>query len=487
MSRNDLLHGIGVTVATAGIFFLGFYLNPNVPTTFMLTLTVVWCAIRFNMVTTAAHSLLTGAAAVVMTILGYGPVANAGGPEAQSLVAQIFVVVLMVIGLTISLTRRQFFDTIGSLEVSEATLALRADELDLVMSHLEDGVAIIEEGGRIVHTNTAIRTAFGSRPEQPVDRVSGDGERDGQAFHPDGRPLEDADNPLYRALAGEVIDREEYHHIDGEGVSRWLQVSAFPLPHAADTPPRAMIVIRDTTVATNHRESLVSFAGTVAHDLNNPLSVIDGWAEAMEEEFAGSDSPEAAAAASMVQHIRGSVAQARGFISDLLAHTVASDQALECEPVALRNLVKHISATSVGPTNGAAIDTGELLDVWADRVLLRQLLDNLIGNAVKYVARGTTPQILVEAERVDEGWARVMVRDNGIGVPPAHRERIFDTFHRATSNGYAGTGLGLAICKRIIQRHGGHIRVTDNPDGTGSCFEFTLPTSAEALQRATLM
>ena len=248
-----------------------------------------------------------------------------------------------------------------------------------------------------------------------------------------------------------------------------------------------MIVIRDTTAATTHRESLVSFAGTVAHDLNNPLSVIDGWAEALEEDFASSDSPDASRAAPMVQHIRASVRQARGFISDLLAHTVARDQALECELIALRNMVKHIAGTRDRPRHGGDIEAGDMIDVWADRMLLRQALDNLVGNAFKYVERGTVPRVRIEAERVDDGWARIMVRDNGIGVPIADRERVFDSFHRASAPSYQGTGLGLAICKRIIQRHGGNIRVTDNPDGVGSCFEFTLPTTAEALKRATLM
>jgi PAS domain S-box-containing protein len=486
-TRNDVLHTAGIAAVTAGIFVFGFWQNPDVPSTFLLTLTVVWAAVRFGPVVTAAHSLVTGAATVLMTIWGYGPIANIESPETRALLAQVFVVVLMVIGLAIALTRRQFFETIDSLEQSEATLALRANELDLVMSHLEDGVAIIEEGGRIVHTNTAIRTAFGSRPEQPVERMSEGSERAGRAYHPDGRPLADAENPVYRALAGEAIDHEEYHHVDADGVARWLEVSAFPIPHAMNAPARAMIVIRDTTATTTHRESLVSFAGTVAHDLNNPLSVIDGWAEAMEEDFARSDSPDATMAAPMIQHIRASVTQARGFISDLLAHTVARDQALECELIALTNLVKHISGARDRPRNGAEVVAGDLLDVWADRVLLRQVLDNLIGNAIKYVERGTTPRILLEAERVDDGWVRVMVRDNGIGVPPAQRERVFDSFHRAAAENYAGTGLGLAICKRIILRHGGHIQITDNPDGVGSCFEFTLPTSAEALRRATTL
>jgi PAS domain S-box-containing protein len=396
----------------------------------------------------------------------------------------MFVVVLMVTGMTISLIRRQIRETISRLEESEASLAMRADELDLVMSHLEDGIAIIEAGGRVVHANAALLTAFGTRPPRAFEKVPEPHERRGQAFHPDGRPLEDADNPYLRAMKGESVDAEEIHHIDEDGVFRVLEVSAFPVPHPTGAPRRAMIVIRDATAASNYRESLVSFAGTVAHDLNNPLSVIDGWAEALEEDLGSSGSPEATRAVTMVQHIRASVEQARGFIAALLAHSVSRDQALECEQVALRNLVKHIAGTHDRPRAGGEIVAGDLLDVWGDRVLLRQVLDNLIGNAFKYVAPGTSPRVLVEAERLDDGWARVMVRDNGIGVPFTQRERIFETFHRA-SEGYQGTGLGLAICKRIIERHGGTIRVTSNPDGVGSCFAFTLPTTPEAFARAT--
>ncbi len=484
-SRNDWLHVVGIVTVTVGIFYFGFYLNPEVPSTFMLALTVVWCAIRFNPVVTVGVSLLTGAGTVVMTIAGHGPVAQVGGSEGRALIAQVFVVVLLVIGLVIALTRKQIFSTVERLEKSEEVLAVRAEELDQVMAQLEDGVAIIEEGGAILHTNKALRTAFGSRPDEPIDHVADPDEDTGQAFHPDGRPLEEAENPVLRALAGEQIETEEFYHIDEFGVARWLQVSAYPMPHAADAPPRAMVLIRDTTAATTHRESLVSFAGTVAHDLSNPLSVIDGWAEAIEEDLSNSDSPDALAAAPMVQHIRAGVDQMRGFIADLLAHAVARDQTLDCELIPLRNLVKHIAVTRDRPQGGGDIVAGDLYDVWADRVLLRQVLDNLIGNAFKYVEPGTVPRVTIEAEKVDDNWVMVRVRDNGIGIPADQRDRVFDRFERLTADNYAGTGLGLAIVKRIVQRHGGAIRVTDNPDGVGTCFEFTLPGNAETFTSAT--
>lgn len=482
-TRADVLHGAGIAAVVLAVGVFGFWRNTTVPTTFVLTLTSVWAGIRFNALVASAQSLLTGALVVWLTIMGYGPIARVEGAEARALTAQVFVVVLMVTSLTIALSRRQIAETIDRLERSEATLAVRADELDMVMSRLQDGIAIIEAGGRVVHANDALLTAFGTRPAEPLDHVPDKDERKGQAFHPDGRPLEEEQNAYVRAMAGEIVDAEEIHHIDEHGVSRVLEVSAFPVPHAEGAPHRVMMVIRDVTTASTHRESLASFAGTVAHDLSNPLSVIDGWAEALEDQFAHSDSAEVVEAVPMVQHIRVSVTQMRGLISGLLAHSMARDQSLACEQVSLRNQVKHIVATYDHPRGGGEIIAGDLVDVWADRVLIRQVLDNLIGNALKYVEPDTVPRVTVEAEPATGGWAFVRVRDNGIGVPVAQRERIFESFHRASSDDYRGSGLGLAICQRIIQRHGGGIWVTDNPDGVGSCFEFTLPTTPEAFDQ----
>jgi PAS domain-containing protein len=482
--RRDVAHLVGIEAATA-LIFVGFWRNPDIPTTYILTVTVVWAAVRFGPIFTALHCVVTGIATVWMTILGNGPIAGVESVETRALIAELFVVVLMVTGLTISLIRRQINETISRLEESEAVLGLRAHELDMVMSHLDDGVAIIEETGRVVHANLALRTAFGTKPVNNADRISEPGEEESSLYYPDGRLVPPEGNPYVRALAGEVVEAEEYHHPEDGGFVRVLEMSAFQVPIPAGAPKRVMVVVRDVTSATTHRESLVSFAGTVAHDLNNPLSVIDGWAEALEEDLSRSDSPDAARAVPMVRHIRTSVEQARAFISALLAHSVSRDQALDLEPIALSALVKHLVSTRDRPRGGGDVVVGDLPDVWADRVLLRQVLDNLIGNALKYVAPGTTPAVRIDAQRLDGGWARIQVRDNGIGVPLLQRERVFESFHRAT-DGYQGTGLGLAICKRIVQRHGGTIRVTVNPDGVGSCFEFTLPTTADAFAAATV-
>jgi signal transduction histidine kinase len=482
-SPADIGQAAGIAAATAVIYGFGFGLRPTTPSTFLLTLTIVWVAVRFNPIVTAAACLITGAIGVWLTIAGVGPIAEVAHPVNRAAIAEVFVVVLMVLGMTISLSRRQVLSTVTRLRESEATLAVRAEELDMVMSHLDDGVAIIEEGGRVLHANQALLTAFGTRAPEPLERVQEPGLGRGRALHPDGRPLEAGENPLVRAMAGEVVNAEEIHHTDELGVFRVLECSAFQVPHAVGAPKRVMVVLRDITAASTHRESLISFAGTVAHDLNNPLSVIDGWAEALEDRLNESDSVDSAAATPMLQHIRVGVEQMRGFISDLLAHAVARDQSLTPEPVSLSRLVKHIVSSRDRPEGGGEIVVGETVDVWADRVLVRQVLDNLIGNAFKYHAPGVVPRVLIEAEAIDHGMALVHVRDNGIGVPPEQRDRIFEDFQRATDD-YQGTGLGLSICRRIIQRHGGTITVADNPDGRGSSFEFTLPMTPHAFTDA---
>jgi len=372
---------------------------------------------------------------------------------------------------------------ISSDKAYQESLEARAAELNLVIDNLNDGLTIVEEGDRYIQSNDAVRRIFGETGSESSGAINAPAEY--HLFHPDGRPMEDHEFPYKRALAGQVVRDEEQHLRRPEGPTQVLSVSAFPLPTEGGRPKRAMVVVRDVTLERSYQDSLAGFAGTVAHDLNNPLSVIDGWAEAIEEDLGLTEDPVATAAASMVQHIRGGVEQMRGFIADLLAHAVARDQTLRCESVSLRNMVKHIAEQRDRPElrNGGIV-LGELPDVWADKLLVRQVLDNLIGNAIKYVAPGVPPEVHVEAAPAGEGWLQIVVRDNGIGIDPDHRERVFESFHRATTGGYVGTGLGLAICKRIVERHGGHIDVAANPDG-GSIFSFTLPTTAAAFAEAT--
>lgn len=127
--------------------------------------------------------------------------------------------------------------------------------------------------------------------------------------------------------------------------------------------------------------------------------------------------------------------------------------------------------------SGARVTVGRLPSVFAYGAQLTQLFQNLIGNAIKY-GDERTPEIHVTARPDGDQWV-FSVQDNGIGIEPQYFERIFQMFQRLhTREKYAGTGIGLAICRKIVESHGGRIRVESQP-GLGSNFLFNLPQVKE--------
>jgi signal transduction histidine kinase len=190
------------------------------------------------------------------------------------------------------------------------------------------------------------------------------------------------------------------------------------------------------------------------------------------------------AAQESIARVGGGVVRMRRLIDDLLAYTTARDAPLHVQPVDLHALVSDVVGERVDHLLVRPdVYVGPLPHVDADQGMLRHVLDNLIGNALKYVPHGRVPRVDVSATPAHPGWVRVEVDDRGIGIPDPDKPRVFDTFHRAhDGSGYGGTGLGLAICRRIVDRHGGTIGVEDNPGG-GSRFGFTLPlaTTPEVL------
>ncbi len=125
---------------------------------------------------------------------------------------------------------------------------------------------------------------------------------------------------------------------------------------------------------------------------------------------------------------------------------------------------------------GATLEVGEIPPVMADAAQLEQVFMNLIGNALKYRREGVPPAISVSARRTN-GMVEFAVADNGIGIEPQYHDQIFEMFRRLhTHDQYEGTGIGLAVVKRIVERHGGRVRVESTP-GEGSTFFFTLPAA----------
>jgi len=185
--------------------------------------------------------------------------------------------------------------------------------------------------------------------------------------------------------------------------------------------------------------------------------------------------------------VAAGVDRMRQLIEGLLEFSRLRSETRELGSVDLGQVTQAALANLAAATaeTGASIDVGPLPVVRGDRAQLLQLVQNLLANAIRFRHPHRPPQIVVSAEldQPGETW-RVSVSDNGIGIPQQHREQIFAMFRRLHSaDVYAGLGIGLAVCRRVVDLHGGELRVESTVD-VGSTFTFTLAGDQPAKQFA---
>ncbi|MEA2428374.1 MAG: hypothetical protein QOF37_2002, partial [Thermoleophilaceae bacterium] len=227
-------------------------------------------------------------------------------------------------------------------------------------------------------------------------------------------------------------------------------------------------------------EELDRFASVVSHDLQAPLATVSMYAQLLERRHGdtlGDDKR-------IVDGICQATGQSRELIRDLLEYSKAGRGELRSRPVETTQLVNEVLELLAAPIQDAdaVIEVEDLPVVRADPANLRQVFQNLIGNAIKF--SDDTPHVTVSAER-DNGVWRFAVADDGIGMDPKDAREIFEPFHRLHGGShYPGTGIGLAVCERIVEHHGGRIWAESEP-GHGSTFRFELPASADIPERPT--
>lgn len=222
---------------------------------------------------------------------------------------------------------------------------------------------------------------------------------------------------------------------------------------------------------------LERFATIAAHDLRAPLTTIRGYAELLADqaEIAGD-----ARSLDIVRRVERLVERGTDLITDLLAYSRSGPDSGSLGPVELTPLARQAAAEAVEAAGReATVSVGELGHVCGDVSQLRQVFQNLLGNAVKYCPPDREPMVVVDALPADDGRVTIRVTDNGYGIPGAEHERLFAIFERGSRTaGIAGSGVGLAICERIVGRHGGRIWVEDAP-GEGARFCFTLEVAPD--------
>ncbi|MFO1338577.1 MAG: HAMP domain-containing sensor histidine kinase [Burkholderiaceae bacterium] len=227
-----------------------------------------------------------------------------------------------------------------------------------------------------------------------------------------------------------------------------------------------------TAELQNMVAGLESFNRSVSHDLRGPLGGIAGLARLAEAARQRADAP---ALARMLPMIEAQARSSQELVTALLDLARVGDAPLQRTDVSLDTLAREVVQQQLGPEPPPALQVvvDALPAVSADATLLRPVLTNLVGNALKFSAGQASPRVSIGALQ-GAHEVTVFVRDNGPGFPPEQAERLFQPFVRLHGQRFAGHGVGLSIVRRAVERHGGRVWAEAQP-GAGACFYFSLP------------
>ncbi len=271
--------------------------------------------------------------------------------------------------------------------------------------------------------------------------------------------------------SAEMIDLDGEKHILTALADISLQKQAEELLHDANLTLEQRVADRTDELAAANKE-LEAFCYSVSHDLRAPLRSIDGFSQAVLEDYHDRLDPEGIG---FLQRVRAAAERMGELIDDLLNLSRVSRAELHRERVDLSVMATEIVESLRQETPERMVDvfivSGLITD--GDKNLLRILLDNLIGNAWKYTGKTPNPRIELGWEAIN-GTTTFFVRDNGAGFDPAYADKLFQPFQRLhRMEEFPGHGIGLATVLRIVRRHGGQVSASGSV-GNGAVFRYTI-------------
>jgi PAS domain S-box-containing protein len=366
----------------------------------------------------------------------------------------------------------------------ERELEETTDILSTLFETLPVGVTVIDANGAVARANQRAKTVLGLHDVSNADLTF-----DNQPWSlvdADGEPVSTTTLPFQRVLdAGEPVFDAEYGLRWPDGTERWISMDAVPLdpnrPSTLTSPTSTMTEIRDGTsesgdpVVDSRRvvaviadrtaarederalkarnERLDEFASIVSHDLRNPLAVANGALSLARTDAADGVDDD-------LETVADALARMEALIDDLLSVARKGEHVVDSEPVTFAALAEE--AWSTVETGSATLHVDDDASIWADRSRLRQLLENLLRNAIDHAG----PDATVTAGTVADGF---FVEDDGPGISVGDRADIFDTDYSTSGS---GRGFGLAIVEDVADAHEWRITVEDGREG-GARFEFT--------------
>ncbi|HYI96804.1 MAG TPA: PAS domain S-box protein [Bryobacteraceae bacterium] len=262
-------------------------------------------------------------------------------------------------------------------------------------------------------------------------------------------------------------------------LGKWFENTVYPSPFGVSVFYRDItervrtqraLELRTAELARKNAE-LETFASVASHDLQEPLRMIGGYAAMLSKRYSGAIDADAD---EFIRYITQGVSHMQQLIRDLLTLSRLGAGAEQVHNISIADVVEKACANldMAISDSRAFIDCQALPFVRFNETRMLQLLQNLIGNAIRYRG-GAKPQITIAATREPSGW-KVAIQDNGIGFDMQHAEEIFLPYKRLQRGAEPGTGIGLAICKKIVESRGGRIWAQSSP-GIGSTFYFTVP------------
>jgi PAS domain S-box-containing protein len=458
-------------------FVFGNWLPANSPfiNAYPILAMLLWAAIRFELFLVVTAIAISSVIAVLGTANGYGPFVS--GSQTESLLSlQLYISIVSICILSLRAAINENKKALEALKFSE-------NFLNSIVENIPNMIFVKEAKElKFVRFNKAGEELLGYSREELI------GINDYDLF-----PKNEAD--FFIAKDKKVFDTEKLLEIEEESIHtkhkgvRILETKKIPILDSSGNPIYLLGISSDITdrkkieteleqrtkeLARSNTE-LEQFAYVASHDLQEPLRTVATYLQLLEKRYKDKLDPEAK---DFIAYAIAGSNRMRALIHSILEYS-RINRIKPFEDINMNLLLNEVLENirvSI-KENNIAIKINGLPEIYGDHVLINQLFQNLIENAIKF-KKTTNPEIIISGQKQGHEYL-FSVTDNGIGMKKEFTKKIFDIFQRLNSREeYSGTGIGLAICKKIVERHGGEIWV-ELETGKGSSFYFTIKRKTE--------